>query len=108
MKAVCGQPGGRAEEGGVGRTHNGIKRSTLFRLLEICFCHSGHSPAQPVPDTFLLMYLNRYVPIVKTGKRDQSRKSQVKVSGMFSDHFGRNVECNALLKPSPTSELEKQ
>lgn len=88
MKAVCGHSGGRAEEGGAWRTHNGIKWSTLFRLLDICFCHSGHSPAQPVPDTFFLMYLNRYVLIVKTDKREQSRVSQIKVSGMFSDHFG--------------------
>lgn len=108
MKAVCGHGGGRAEEGGVGRTHNGIKWSTLFRLLDICFCHSGHSPAQPVPDTFLLMYLNRYVPRVKTDKREQSKGSQIKVSGVFSDHFGGNVECNALIKPAPISELEKQ
>lgn len=87
MKAVCGHGGGKAEEGGVGRPHNGIKWSTLFRLLDICFCHSGHSPAWPVPDTFLLMYLNSYVPIVKTDKREQSRGSQIEVSGVFSDHL---------------------
>lgn len=75
MKAVCGQSGGRAEEGGVGRSHDGIKWSTLFRLLDICFCHSGHSPALPVPDTFVLMYLSRYVPVVKTDKRTEQRKS---------------------------------
>lgn len=75
MKAVCGHTSGKAEEGRVGRSHNGIKWSTLFRLLDIYFCHPGQSPALPVSDTFVLMYLSRYVPVVKTDKRKQSRGS---------------------------------
>lgn len=49
MKIACGHCGGRVGEGGLERSHNGIKCSTLFSWLDISF---WHSPAQPVPDTF--------------------------------------------------------
>lgn len=53
-----------------------------------------------------LMCLTRCFLIVKTDKeREYSRGSQIKVLGMFSDHFGWNVEYNALMKSAPILEL---
>lgn len=55
---------------------------------------------------FSLLDLSRYVSVVKADKRQQSRGSQTKGPGMFSDHFGQDVECHALIKAFPISELE--
>lgn len=57
---------------------------------------------------FLLVYLSMYIPIVKADKRQQSKGSQIKGSGMFSDHFGQNVEGNAFINSFLISELVMQ
>lgn len=52
MKAVHGLGGGRFGEGG-------IRWLMLFRLQDICFCHSVLSPAYPVPGTFFSCVLEQ-------------------------------------------------
>lgn len=95
----------RAEKEETGRSHNGIKESTLFRLPDICLLHSGQSDLLSLPDTLSQMYSNRFVPIAKTGERKQSQGSPKNLPGMFSDHFRPNVQCTVLIKPFPISEL---
>jgi hypothetical protein len=69
IKAICGHGSGRVGEGRLRKSHNGIKWSTFFGLLDICFYYSGRSSAPPVPDMIFL------IPIVKTDKRTEQRKS---------------------------------
>lgn len=69
VKAICGHGSNRVGEKGIWRSHNEIKWSALFRCLDICLCHSGHSPTQPV-NTAFLMCLSGCFLIVKTGKSE--------------------------------------
>lgn len=66
----------RVGKEGIGRCYNGTRWSTVFRLLDTCFGHSGHSLAQPVTDTLFLAYLGRYVPIIKTSKGEKRESNK--------------------------------
>lgn len=88
------------EEGSGGEDYSGCM-TFVFIILAIL-------PLNQSLTYFSLLYLSRYVPVVKADRRPQSRGSQTKGPGVFSDHFGQNVECHALIKASPISELEKK
>lgn len=69
VKTICGHGSNRVGEKGIRRSQNEIKWSALFRCLDICLCHSGHSPTQPVKTVFL-MCLSRCFLTVKKDKRE--------------------------------------